>query len=156
MDWSPGAGNGQSFRMLGRIGERRGTVKLTDFREQRGIYVLYDDYGPYYVGLARDQDIGSRLRAHTRNRHKDNWDRFSWFGFRRVLGGTYEDGTQRLGKVPERLLTESRWTIGDIEALMIQALGTQHKGNRMTMRFAAADQWHQVMDHEVVKYLERI
>lgn len=156
VDWTPGSGNAQSFRMIGRVGKYRPSLRVADHREQRGIYVLYDDYGPYYVGLARDQDIGNRLRAHTRNRHKNNWDRFSWFGFRRVLTGTNADGTNKLGKVPGRLLTESKWTIGDIEALMIQTLGTQHRGNRQEMRFAAAERWEQVMEHEADLYLDRV
>ncbi len=41
-------GRGQ-FRLLGHIGTRRPDV--CDFRPQRGIYILHDDYGPYYVGL---------------------------------------------------------------------------------------------------------
>jgi hypothetical protein len=58
--------------------------------------------------------------------------------------------------VPDRLLTESRRTIGDIEALLIQALGTQHRGNSQEMRFGVARSWTQVMAHEVDLYLERV
>jgi hypothetical protein len=156
IEWSPGSGNARSYRLLGRVGKNRGAVAVCDFRAQRGIYVLYDDYGPYYVGLARDQDIGNRLRSHRTDRHEGRWDRFSWFGFRRVLTGCDPDGTRKLGKVPTRLLTESRWTIGDIEALLIQSLGTQHRGNRQEMRFAAAQRWTQVMLHEADEYLAKV
>lgn len=156
IDWAPGAGNRGAYRILGRIGQNRPTVQVCDFRRQRGIYVLYDDYGPYYVGLARDQAIGNRLRTHTRDFHRGKWDRFSWFGFRRVLLGCERDGTRKLGVVPKRLLTESRWTIGDIEALMIQSLGTQKRGNAQEMRFAGAQKWSQIMDHEVEEYLARV
>ncbi|HET6834175.1 MAG TPA: GIY-YIG nuclease family protein [Acidimicrobiales bacterium] len=138
------------------MGTNRPTVRVCDFRSQRGIYVLYDDYGPYYVGLVRDQDIGNRLRSHTRDVHQGRWDRFSWFGFRRVLEGCEPDGIRKLGKVPERLLTQSRSTIGDIEALMIQSLGTQMRGNVQQMRFAAAEQWTQVMRDEVGDYLDKV
>jgi hypothetical protein len=72
------------------------------------------------------------------------------------LGGRLADGTRDLGKVPERLLTDSRWTIGDIEALLIQSLGTQHRGNVIQMRFVGADHWTQVMEHETEFYLERL
>lgn len=156
VEWWPGRGKGDRFRLLGRVGQYRGKVEVCDFRRQSGIYVLYDDYGPYYVGLARGDSIGRRLRSHTRDRHAGKWDRFSWFGFRRVLTRRLSDGTRDLGDVPKRLLTESRWTIGDIEALLIQSLGTQHRGNWQEMRFAAARRWTQVMAHEVNRYLEKV
>ncbi|CAB4955177.1 unannotated protein [freshwater metagenome] len=156
VDWAPGAGNADQYRLLGRIGERRPRLQVCDFRAQRSIYVLYDDHGPYYVGLARDQDIGNRLRDHTRNHHSDRWDRFSWFGFRRVLSGQMADGTQRLGIVPARLLANSDHTIGDIEALLIQTLGTYRTGNRQQMRFASAQRWEQVRKDQRGTYLDRV
>jgi hypothetical protein len=156
VDWYPGGGNRERFRILGRIGQQRGKLQVCDFRTVRGIYVLYDDYGPYYVGLARDQGIGGRLRRHRRDVHAGAWDRFSWFGFQHVLRSSHPDGTRRLGKVPDRLLTESRRTIGDIEALLIQSLGTQHRGNSQEMRFSVARPWTQVMAHEVDTYLDRV
>lgn len=156
IDWFPGAGRAGQFRLLGRLGTNRPNLKVCDFRPQTGIYVLYDDYGPYYVGLTRETPIGDRLRQHRRDRHADNWDRFSWFGFRRVLERCLWDGSRDLGKVPKHLLTESRWTIGDIEALLIQSLGTQHRGNAVEMRFAAAEHWTQVMEHERKTFLDRV
>ncbi len=154
VEWFPGRGR-REFRLLGHRGENRPNLVLCDFRDQRGIYVLYDDYGPYYVGLTRDRPIGNRLRHHRRDRHAGKWDRFSWFGFRRVLLTT-EGGLRQLGAAPKQLLTESKWTIGDIEALLIQSLGTQHRGNRQEMRFAAAQPWTQVILGEVPHYLARV
>jgi hypothetical protein len=156
INWTPGAGNKGAYRILGRHGLFRPKLRICDFRSQRGIYVLYDDYGPYYVGLARDQDIGNRLRSHTRDFHRGNWDRFSWFGFRPVLKGRAPDGTHKLGKIPTRLLTDSRHTIADIEALMIQSLGTQKRANAQVMRFAAAEKWDQLMEHEIGDYLAKV
>ena len=156
VNWSPGSGSKSAYRLLGRVVTNRPNVVVCDFRDQRGIYVLYDNYGPYYVGLARDRPIGNRLRSHTHNRHRDSWDRFSWFGFRRVLKGGDPDGTRKLGTVPDKLLTESKWTIGDIEALMIQTLGTQMRGNLAEMRFAAAQRWVQIKRHEIDTYLRRV
>jgi hypothetical protein len=156
VEWNPGAGSSNRFRLLGRIGQNKGKLQVCDFRPVRGIYVLYDDYGPYYVGLARDAGIGRRLRRHRNDSHRDKWDRFSWFGFQHVLASSLTDGTRQLGAVPTRLLTESKRTIGDIEALLIQALGTQHRGNSQEMRFGVARPWTQVMAHEVDTYLERV
>ena len=155
--WWPGSGTFGNYLLLGRVGQRPPRLQICEFRRQRGIYVLHDDYGPYYVGLARDRPIASRLRAHTRDRHKDNWDRFSWFGFQPVLKSrNAEDGTQRLGEVPKNLVADSNRTIGDVEALLIQALGTHHRGNALKMRFGSARQWTQVMAHEVDDYLAAV
>lgn len=129
---------------------------MCDFRTQRGIYVLYDDHGPYYVGLAREQDLGKRLRDHTADHHRDCWDRFSWFGFRKVLLDTEVDGTQRLGKMPKVLLTNSVRTIRDIEALLIESLGTYRTGNRQQAKFGSAMNWELVRRDEVSRYLERL
>jgi hypothetical protein len=156
VDWAPGAGNANQFRLLGRFGKVHPKVEVCDFRTQRGIYVLYDDHGPYYVGLARSQDIGNRLRDHTRDHHAKKWDRFSWFGFRQVLVAAESDGTRCLGKVPSKLLTNSDETIGDVEALLIQTLGTYRTGNIQQMRFASAQRWEQVRKDEREKYLLKV
>jgi hypothetical protein len=153
VNWSRRDGNGP-FRLLGKVGNKWPGLQVCDFREQRGIYVLYDNYGPYYVGLTRTSPIGNRLRTHRSDRHEGKWDRFSWFGFRPVIGAQFADGTQALGKVPARLLTDSHWTIGDIEALLIQALGA--RGNKMQMHFAQAESWTQLMSHDEERYLSRL
>jgi hypothetical protein len=157
INWFRNSERRDRFRMLGRLGKRWPSLQVCDFRFQRGIYVLYDDYGPYYVGLTRVGTLGNRLKQHRTDSHAGNWDRFSWFGFAPVLKGPrYEDGTVALGKVPQRLLTDSRWAIRDLEALLIQSLGTQHRGNSHQERFAQGEHWEQVMAHEVDHYLERL
>jgi hypothetical protein len=156
VNWSPGRGVRDGYRLLRRVGENRGRLRVCDFRDQRGIYVLYDDYGPCYVGLARRRPIGGRLRSHTRDALAEHWDRFSWFGFRSVLKQRDADGLCNLGRIPSKLVTDSDKTIGDVEALLILALGTVGIGNSQEMRFARADRWHQIRDHEVDKYLERL
>lgn len=156
VDWAPGAGNAGVFRLLGRRNQNRPALQVADFREQRGIYVLYDDYGPYYVGLAAKQDIGNRLRDHTLDDHADCWDRFSWFGFRRVLKGRDTDGLQQLGAMPRQLVTGTASTIGDIEALLMHTLGTVGLGNKNSMRFKNADRWEQVPEYETDDWLDRV
>jgi len=44
----------------------------------RGIYALYDNFGLYYVGLTTFS-LHSRIRVHTRDRHRKKWNRFSWY-----------------------------------------------------------------------------
>jgi hypothetical protein len=158
VNWAPGSGTRGEYRLLGRVGQNRGNIRIVDFREQRGIYVLYDDWGPSYVGLARRQPIGNRLRDHTRPSDPmfDRWDRFSWFGFRSVLKQRDASGLSLLGMIPTKLLTDSDKTIGDVEALLILTLGTQGIGNAQRMRFARADGWRQIRRHELDYYLAKV
>jgi hypothetical protein len=54
----------------------------TNFREQAGVYVLYDHLRPVYVGetgVGGDR-LFKRLRWHYRVDLKARWDTFSWFG----------------------------------------------------------------------------
>jgi hypothetical protein len=155
VDWNPGKGGG-TFRLLGRDGKYRPGLRVCDFRDQLGIYVLYDDYGAHYVGLARKQPLGNRLRQHLNDRHGDCWDRFSWFGFKRVLKQVDAAGLNALGTAPKQLLTDTEDTVGDIEALLIQTLGTQRRGNWQEMKFAAARQWDQLTAADSDLYVRRV
>lgn len=84
VDWSPG--QGKPFRLLGRKGSNLPGLRVADFRYQKGLYVLYGDYGPYYVGLTYTS-LGDRLKDHRHDDHGGRWTRFSWFGFRKVQEG---------------------------------------------------------------------
>lgn len=63
-----------------------------DFRDQIGIYALYDNFDLVYVGQvgAKKEDDGKgktlfdRLKDHRDGRHSERWNRFSWFGVRDV------------------------------------------------------------------------
>lgn len=63
-----------------------------DFRDQIGIYALYDDFKLVYIGQAgskkENDDKGTtlfdRLKDHRDDRLSERWDRFSWFGLRDV------------------------------------------------------------------------
>jgi len=153
--WPEGE-RGAPFRLLGKLGQRAPGLQVCDFRDQRGIYVLYDEYGPHYVGLTREQPLGNRLADHRRDKHAKKWDRFSWFGFKPVRVRCLLDGTHALGELPLRRNMEARSTIGDVEALLIQALGTRHRGNAVNMRFASADNWTQVKAADAVALIARL
>lgn len=73
--------------LLGMMSQNR--ASLVDFREQIGIYVLYDkDFVPVYVGQAgnRNAALFKRLKHHTTDDLCDRWEYFTWFGLRRVNG----------------------------------------------------------------------
>ena len=58
--------------------------------------------------------------------------------------------------MPQTLLTDSRSTIGDIEALLMVALGTTKRGNTLTMKFKGAEQWEQIAKDETQAYYRLI
>lgn len=153
IDWHPGGGVRDSFRLLGRIGSQRGKLRVADFRHQQGIYVLYDEYGPSYVGLTRDQGLGKRLKDHKCDHLAGKWDRFSWFGFRSLLPGGARAGIKELGSPEVDVSEDTNTTIGDLEALLIRVVGP--KRNRKTMAFDCAERWTQVAYEEMDTFLER-
>lgn len=153
IDWSPGQGNKNSFRLLGRVGANRGKIKVSDFRYQQGIYILYDQYGPSYVGLTREQGLGKRLKDHLADHLEGKWDRFSWFGFK-PLGEAMDDGVLRLSDLNDDISENTHTTIGDLEALLIRAIGP--KRNTAWMNFRDAEEWTQIGYEETDKYLGRL
>jgi len=59
------------------------TSPPVDFRDQVGVYVLYDEnFRLVYVGQAGNGNakLFSRLKHHTKDSLADRWTRFSWFG----------------------------------------------------------------------------
>jgi len=66
--------------LLGDLSFEEGLQKI--MRGYAGVYVLYKGKRLYYVGLATD--LYNRLRWHTKDKHKNKWDRFAIFRVRRV------------------------------------------------------------------------
>jgi hypothetical protein len=154
IDWHPGQGYKDSFRLLGRIGSQRGKIRVADFRQQQGIYILYDNYGPSYVGLTRNQGLGKRLKDHQSDHLRGKWDRFSWFGFRPLLSEKASSGITQLGDPQTDVSENTSTTIGDLEALLIRAIGP--KRNTAQMKFEFAEKWIQIDYDDSEKYLDRL
>ncbi len=154
IDWNPGHGYRNSFRLLGRVGANRGNIRVADFRFQQGIYILYDDYGPTYVGLTRTQGLGKRLKDHLTDHLKGKWNRFSWFGFHTVSENKFDDGILKLDEPSEELTDNTYTTIGDLEALLIRSIGP--KRNTAYPMFQNAEEWTQILYYEQEKYLNRL
>ena len=155
VDWFPGQGNPGRYMLLGRRGKNLPGLELCDFRKHSGLYILYGNYGPYYVGLAREGSLGGRLKRHQRDRHAGKWDRFSWFGFRAVLNKTDDRGFQQLRALRTKTGGRMHQHIGEMEALLIRALGLEN--NYAKMRFPGAKKpWQQVKQHEIDDYLAKV
>jgi hypothetical protein len=153
VQWVPGKGRRRTFRLLGRRGRNRPGLRLADFRYQVGIYILYGNYGPHYVGLTRKQGLGKRLKDHLFDIHAGWWDRFSWFGFCETLEQRDHEGFRCLDRLPVLSLGQPAKMIGDIEALLIRAMGLR---NRADMKFASEQRWEQVRRDEVNHFVARI
>ncbi len=154
IDWNPGKGKKNAFRLLGRQGKNKPVIRIADFRQQRGVYILYGNYGPHYVGLTLMQDLGKRLKDHLGDAHAEQWDRFSWFGFRQVLWGKNETGIHKLkSKLPLAKMVKPGAMIRDIEALLIKSMALQNKSD---MQFQNAGEWHQIKLDEVDYFLAKL
>lgn len=86
--WGTG-GKGKAGSLLGiKSGSKK--ARPVDFREQRGVYVLYDtNFRIMYVGQAggrATQCLFQRLKQHRDDHLAERWQLFSWFGTRAVLG----------------------------------------------------------------------
>ena len=87
------------------------TAMSVDFREQIGVYVLYEPgFVPIYVGQAGfgNADLFVRLKNHRNDHLRDRWSHFSWFGFRAVNNDGSLSGKNKL---------DSRTSITYIDAL---------------------------------------
>lgn len=121
------------------------TADPVDFRDQQGIYVLYDDnFRLVYVGQAGSGDqsrLFNRLKRHTKDPLSDRWSKFSWFGVR----GVRQDG--RL--CAENVAAHPRLSevLDHIEAVLIAAAEPPH--NRQGGRFGDnVDQYLQYRDED--------
>lgn len=141
IDWD--AGHGETYQLLGYRGGRLPKLEFCDFRRARGIYILYNDFGPTYVGRARGgEGIGSRLKKHHGDEQKD-WNRFCWFSFDsvvRVGAGAYWSTVKR-DQGARGITADS--AIDELEALMITAFGL-HGTQRVMKLVAAREVWTQL------------
>jgi hypothetical protein len=138
VEWNPGTG--RRFELLGRRGNRPSALRIADFRQQQGLYVLYSDYGATYVGVTHTS-LGDRLKDQLDD-EGEAWDRFSWFGFRKVLAGANPDGTRKLATSALTSTTPTKGAIADLEAVVSEVLGLTASGIGATFR--QAELWEQV------------
>lgn len=139
VEWKPG--NGNSWQMLGVLGKRSPKLQVCDFRTARGFYVLYNHHGPVYVGLARGSQgrLGNRLREHTSDHLKEQWQRFSWFSFDDVEPDPKMPAWSRVVHDDNLRHIGAETATAEFEALMIQAFGLRQN----QMKFQRGQLWEQ-------------
>jgi hypothetical protein len=103
--------------LLGKPRDARSTGPI-DFRYQIGIYLLYSGHDLVYVGQAGvgRSALYARLLQHRRDHLSERWDRFSWFGTRRVLEKSGELAARHKRKSPSLKIT-----LNHFEAVLIAA-----------------------------------
>ncbi len=90
-----------------------------NFRDQRGVYVLYASYDLVYVGQNNGQELITRLIQHQKDDLAERWDRFSWFGLRAVKTGG------GLAKYNQDVHVKSFSVLNHIEGILIYAAEPQ-------------------------------
>ncbi|MDO4240166.1 GIY-YIG nuclease family protein [Micrococcus sp.] len=78
--WNPDAVDWGGKSLIGTWREN-GSEWKNNFWSAKGIYVLYADFKPIYVGQAHAQSsgVGKRLADHLTDRLIARWDMFSWY-----------------------------------------------------------------------------
>ncbi len=137
--WGAGSHAGS---LLGVPTAARSTEPI-DFRTQAGIYVLYSGHDLVYVGQAGSGKamLFNRLRTHRRDTLAGRWDKFSWFGLRRVLV------SGKLGPVNKRAKSSFEMALNQIEAVMIAA--AEPSLNKQGGRFGKGRKYLQVRDERL-------
>jgi len=87
-----------------------------NFKDQRGIYLLYDNREIIYVGQAIEQTLGQRLKQHTSDRLSGRWDRFSWFGFYSVTDKGHLQNRKKFESLDIQVLADT------LEAILIESI----------------------------------
>ena len=122
--------------------EGRKSARTIDFREQIGVYVLYDETRrPIYVGQAGQGNarLFTRLRSHTRDGLALRWHYFSWFGLLAVRENGKLSGRDDPAK---RVRGTLRTTLNEIEGVLIAA--TEPAFNKQGARFRGIERYRQI------------
>ena len=149
VDWgSRGAGN--KGALDGKIKHKKRTYRI-DFWDGLGIYVLYEQFRPIYIGKAVSTRIGPRVRNHLTDRFAGRWDMFSWFSQSTI------NTTTRTLRAPGTRSCSARNATDTLEALAILVTDPPLNRKRETIPNAAlATQIEQPHPKTIRKYLEEI
>lgn len=153
--WGKGGKGDNSAHLRGmKTRSKRKTPSLpkaqtVDFREQIGIYVLYQDFELVYVGQTgakakkgeKRTDFYTRLNQHKADALADRWNRFSWFGIRKVINQPGSKQRKILGAIPEGVHSTRADFLNTLEAVMISI--SEPKLNRQGGTWQPAEEYFQ-------------
>lgn len=109
-------GAGRNPGALSGVHANQTTGTPVDFRDQRGIYVLYAGYDLVYVGQNNSQELLIRLKQHKKDDLAECWDRFSWFGLRAVKAN------HELAQYNQAVHADNHAVLNHTEAILIHSI----------------------------------
>lgn len=154
VNWGrPGAGNkGQLLGTTEDEGKNKKKPAHVDAWNGAGIYVLFHDFRPIYIGKAVDTCVGLRLRNHLADRFAQRWDAFSFYLVNKV-----NTVGQRLADTPGTRNVSAAEIVNTLESMLIDLANPPL--NRKRESIPEASHLDQVMpqDHRGIQdYLELI
>lgn len=124
------------------LGHRTGAKKIAvDFADQRGIYALYAGYDFVYAGQIGKRGLLTRLKEHRSDDLAERWDRFSFFGTRRVLK------TGKLSKITDATHPAIDLVLDQLEAFLIYVSSPTLNNSRGKWRGAV--RYYQIRDERL-------
>ncbi len=122
--------------------------QLVDFKEQIGVYVLYDgSQNIVYVGQAGNGNatLFSRLRAHEKDALWNRWEYFTWIGFK----GVNNDGKLSIQQKVESSVSGYSYAaaLNEIEGILIEVI--EPKLNKRSGNLKDAKEYFQYFEDEV-------
>ena len=138
-----GAGN--------NAGHLKGTASgcsIADFREQIGVYVLYDSSQRIvYVGQAGNGNatLFTRLKNHMDGQMWNRWQYFSWVGFKDVNA----DGSLSAQQNVNSGVSGFKYSdaLNEVEGILIEII--EPKLNKQSGRLKSAREYYQYRDHRL-------
>ena len=127
-----------------------------DFKDQMGIYVLYDDrLQPIYVGQAKNRRLFTRLKDHDSDGLWNRWAHFSWFGFRGVNISTNELSGH--DKITKKFSDFGFALLDQMEGILIAAM--EPHCNKQGAKWKGATEYYQFIEDDLetpsLQYLAR-
>jgi len=121
--------------------------QVVDFREQIGVYVLYDrNQSIVYVGQAGNGNatLFSRLKSHMDGALWNRWEYFSWVGFRSVN----TDGSLSIVQAVDSRVSGFTYSdaLNEIEGILIELI--EPRLNKQGGRLKGATEYYQAADDE--------
>ncbi len=121
-----------------------------DFREQLGIYILYDsNMKSVYVGQAGNgkATLFSRLKQHENDHLWNRWDYVSWYGFR----GVNQDGSlSKKDHIKKQFQIDGSNLLNEIEGLLITVL--EPRLNKQGAKWNDVEGFFQEIHEDVEEY----
>lgn len=130
-------------------GKSRGKPEA-DFREQIGVYVLYDrNQSIVYVGQAGNGNatLFTRLKNHMNDTLWNRWEYFTWIGFRDVNADGTLSNQQNIGSAVSGFKYSD--ALDEIEGILIEVI--EPKLNKQSGRLTNATEYLQVIDDRITE-----